>query len=306
MKPYQTLLYYRYANIKDVDAFRDEHLAFCKSLGMLGRILVAKEGINGTVSGTVLACKKYMESLENDPRFAGIEFKIDETDEQAFDKMHARIKPELVHLDAGFEIDPNEYTAQHLKAHEVSEMLEKDDVVFLDVRNNVEHEVGKFKDAITMDIDTFREFPDKVKELPEELKEKEVVAYCTGGIRCEKATVVLLKHGFKNVYQIDGGIIKYGKETGGKDFEGECYVFDKRLTVPVNRVNPKVISVCLNCGEKSSRLVNCANAECNKHYVQCERCGAELEGACSEECKSAPKKRAYDGTGYYSKGPVLH
>jgi len=129
------------------------------------------------------------------------------------------------------------------------------------------------------------------------------MTYCTGGIKCEKASALLLHHGFKDVYQLHGGIIKYGKEAGGKDFEGKCYVFDNRIAVDVNSVNPKVISVCYTCGTTTPKMINCANPECNEHITQCDECGDKLQGCCSEQCTTHPRKRPYDGTGYYVKVP---
>src|SRR5690606_32422519 len=125
-------------------------------------------------------------------------------------------------------------------------MKDRDDVVVLDVRSNYEHNVGRFKNAVTLDIENFREFPDQIEALSA-YKDKKILTYCTGGIKCEKASALLLKNGFTDVYQLHGGIIKYGKEAGGKDFEGKCYVFDNRLTVDVNRVNPTEVATCRNC-----------------------------------------------------------
>ncbi|NNC95493.1 MAG: rhodanese-related sulfurtransferase [Chitinophagales bacterium] len=300
MKAFQTLLYYKYCRINDAEKFAVLHLNFCKSLRLKGRILVSEEGINGTVSGPVIQCKKYMDQLKNDPIFHGIEFKIDEVDEVSFDKMHVRYKSEIVNLGCP-DVDPTNSDVPHLSASEVLEMKDKEDVVMLDVRNKVEYELGKFKDALTLDIDTFREFPEHLNEI-EEYKDKKIIAYCTGGIRCEKATLVMKNMGFKNVYQIDGGIFKYGREAGGRDFEGKMYVFDKRLAVDVNDVNPKVISKCRICDSTTSKMVNCANPECNEHFVLCEDCGWKMKGCCSDSCLDAPNVRPYDGSGYYSKG----
>jgi UPF0176 protein len=131
------------------------------------------------------------------------------------------------------------------------------------------------------------------------LKDKKIVTYCTGGIKCEKASAYLLDQGFTDVYQLHGGIIRYGLEEGGENFDGKCYVFDNRITVDVNSVNPTVISKCYICDEPCDRMINCANAECNTHVPVCHKCGTEMEGACSAECKAHPGKRTYDGTGYY-------
>lgn len=304
MTKYQTLLYYCYSPIENAEQFASDHLEFCKSLHLVGRIIVADEGLNGTVSGSPDACKAYMDAIYADGRFNHTEFKIDDVDEPSFIKMHCRYKPEIVHsgLRDPKEIDPNQQTGIHLEPQDFMEMKDREDVVVLDVRSNYEHNVGKFKNAITLDIENFREFPEKIKELAQ-YKGKKILTYCTGGIKCEKASALLLKEGFEDVYQLHGGIIKYGKEAGGKDFEGKCYVFDNRVTVEVNSTNPVVISTCKNCGTTTPKMINCANPTCNEHFTQCDACGEKLDGCCSEACMESPNKREYDGTGYYVKIP---
>lgn len=296
------LLYYCYSPIENGEEFAQAHYDFCKSLKIRGRIIVADEGLNGTLSGTVASCKVYMDTLKADPRFAAIDFKVDESDGHAFQKLHVRYKPEIVNsgLRDPKVIDPNKETGKHINGEDFLKLKEEEDVVILDVRSNYEHNVGRFKNAITLDIDNFRDFPEKIKEL-EHLKDKKVITYCTGGIKCEKASALLLKEGFKDVFQLHGGIVKYAKETGGKDFDGVCYVFDNRVTVPVNQINPEIISKCHVCNQLTPRMVNCANPECNEHLPICETCGWDLEGACSPQCKEHPRKRVYDGTGYYIK-----
>jgi len=304
MKKYQTLLYYCYTTIDNAEQFASDHLNFCKSLELVGRIIVADEGLNGTVSGTVESCKTYMDAIHSDPRFVSIEFKIDEVKEPSFIKMHCRYKSEIVYSglrDPGI-INPQEKTGVHLEPKEFLEMKDRDDVIILDVRSNYEHSLGKFKNAVTLDIDNFRDFPAKINELAQ-YRDKKVLTYCTGGIKCEKASALLLREGFKEVYQLHGGIIKYGKEAEGKDFEGQCYVFDNRVAVDVNSINPTIISTCFNCGEKTAKMINCANPECNEHFTQCDNCGWDLDGCCSVPCKEHPRKRPYDGTGYYVKVP---
>lgn len=304
MKAYQTLLYYCYSPIENAEEFAQSHLEFCKSLGLVGRIIIADEGLNGTVSGTHAACEAYMDAVHADPRFAKTDFKIDEVDEPSFIKMHCRYKSEIVHsgLRNPQVIDPNKQTGKHLEPHEFLEMKDQEDVVILDVRSDYEHQVGHFKNAVRLDIENFREFPEKINELAK-YKDKKILTYCTGGIKCEKASALLLHEGFENVYQLHGGIIKYGKEAGGKDFEGKCYVFDNRVAVDINTVNPTVVSTCYNCGAHTTKMINCANPVCNEHFTQCDACGWKMDGCCSEACKEHPRKRPYDGTGYYVKVP---
>lgn len=299
MKTHCILLYYCYTHIEDPEAFREEHHLFCLEKNLLGRIIIAEEGINGTVSGLKEDCEAYMAHLKQDERFQDIDFKIEMHDKHAFQKLHVRVKPEIVHSSLK-DLHPKNKTGIHLPPSEFKKMKDEEDVVILDVRSNYEHNVGKFKNAITLDIENFRDFPSKVEEL-KDLKKKKVITYCTGGIKCEKASAYLLEQGFENVYQLHGGIIKYGIEEGGEDFEGKCYVFDNRIVADVNKVNPTVISRCYVCNQPSDRMVNCANFDCNAHIPMCEDCGWKMDGACSDACKDHPEKRPYDGTGYYAK-----
>lgn len=300
-KKYSILLYYCYAHIADPEEFREDHHLFCIENNLRGRIIIAEEGLNGTVSGLHEDCEKYMERVLSDSRFAHTEFKVETHHEMAFAKLHVRVKPEIVH--AGLhEIDPTLKTGQYVEPLEFRNILKEDpeDTIILDVRSNYEHKLGKFKNAITLDIDNFRDFPEKVKDL-EGLKNKKVVTYCTGGIKCEKASAYLLDQGFENVYQLHGGIIKYGIEAQGEDFEGACYVFDNRIAAEVNSVNPTVISKCYVTGETTTRMVNCANPHCNIHIPMSHEGAKVYDGCCSEECQKNPDARPYDGTGFYQK-----
>ncbi|MEQ9230896.1 MAG: rhodanese-related sulfurtransferase [Cyclobacteriaceae bacterium] len=298
---YSVLLYYCYAHIEDAEDFREQHHLFCIENNLRGRIIVASEGLNGTVSGLHADCEKYMNEVLSDPRFAHTEFKVDTTPDHVFSKLHVRLKPEIVHVGL-HHIDPTIRTGEYVEPEEFRQILKNqdEDTVILDVRSDYEHKLGKFKNAITMDIENFRDFPEKVKEL-EKFKGKKIVTYCTGGIKCEKASAYLLDQGFENVYQLHGGIIKYGLEADGEDFEGSCYVFDNRIAAEVNKVNPTVISKCYITGEPTNRMVNCANPHCNIHIPMSHE-GAEVyAGNCSEACMNNPDTRPYDGTGFYQK-----
>ena len=296
---YQVLLYYCYTPLENPEQFRDEHHRLCLELDLRGRIIVAAEGLNGTVSGTVENCARYMVAVKVDPRFAALEFKIDQVAAHTFQKLHVRVKPEIVHSSLRH-VRPHEKTGQHLSPAEFQALKDREDVVIVDVRSDYEYNLGRFKNAVTLDMENFRDFPERVERL-KEFKDKKILTYCTGGVKCEKASAYLLEQGFENVYQLHGGIIKYGIEAGGEDFDGQCYVFDNRVAVDVNRVNPMVISRCQHCQQPSNRLVNCANPHCNAHLPLCEACGEQLQGACSEACAQHPDKRAYDGTGTYPK-----
>lgn len=301
MEKHYVLLYYCYSKIENPEEFREEHHRLCLDLDLRGRIIVAKEGLNGTVSGSQESCEKYMKAILEDPRFAATEFKVDVSDTAAFEKLHVRVKPEIVHSSLDH-IDPTKRTGGYIEPNEFRDILKRkeEDTVILDVRSNYEHSIGKFKNAVTLDIENFRDFPEKIKEL-EKYKGKKIITYCTGGIKCEKASAYLLEQGFENVYQLHGGIIKYGLEAQGEDFEGKCYVFDNRIVKEVNTVNPTVVSKCYVTGTPSDRMVNCANPHCNRHIPMSEK-GAEIyQGCCSEECMKNPDTRPYDGTGFYQK-----
>ncbi|WP_453990190.1 oxygen-dependent tRNA uridine(34) hydroxylase TrhO [Bacillus nitroreducens] len=291
---YQVLLYYKYIEIEDPQAFRDAHFEFCSSLGLRGRILVATEGINGTVSGTVEQTEKYMEHMRNDPRFSDMVFKIEKSEGHAFKKLKIKVKPEIVNLSLEEDLNPNEVTGKHLSPKEFYETMQNEDVIILDARNTYEYDLGHFKGAIRPDIETFRELPKWVEENLSEHKDKKILTYCTGGIRCEKFSGFLVKEGFKDVSQLEGGIITYGydPEVKGALWDGKCYVFDERISVPVNRTGEEtVVGKCYHCGKPEERYVKCGNPECNKHLLLCEDCEHEHYRACSNECKEHPHNR---------------
>ncbi len=295
---YSVLLYYIYSPIENVVEYRDIHHQFCIDNHLLGRIIIAPEGLNGTVSGTVEDCEKYMAWVKSDPRFSQIDFKVESHHQLAFKKLYVRVKKEIVHSE--LPVNPLVKTGKHLEPTEFKAMLNDPDVVLVDMRSNYEHAVGHFKGAIRFDMENLRELPKHISEI-EHLKNKKIITYCTGGIKCEKASAYLLDKGFENVYQLHGGIIKYGLETGGENFDGKCYVFDGRVTTEVNSINPTIVSTCHICGTACDRMVNCSNPSCNEHLPICEKCGWEMEGACSKSCQENPERRAYDGTGLYTK-----
>ena len=300
-KDYTVLLYYCYTPIEDPIAFKEQHHRYCIKKKLRGRIIIASEGINGTVSGRSAACADYMRDLKKDARFTHMHFKIDVHTQHVFDRLNVRIKKEIVH--AGLpQIQPFKKTGQRITASEFQKMKQEKDVILLDVRSNYEHRIGKFKGATTLDIDNFRAFKGHVDALKVH-KHKKIITYCTGNVKCEKASAYLLEQGFKKVYQLDGGIIQYGIDTDGKDFEGKCYVFDHRITVNINKKEDTntTIGQCYICHRPSDRMINCANPMCNIHVPMCLSCGHQQVGACSDACKKSPHKRVYDGTGYYTR-----
>lgn len=290
---YRILLYYHYTTIEDPAAFAQEHLQDCKDLGLKGRILVAGEGINGTVSGTTEQTNAYMKMMKNHPLFNGIVFKIDEADGHAFKKMHVRPRPELVNLSLEDDINPHEITGEHLSPAEFFEQMQREDTVVLDVRNTYEYDVGHFRGAIRPDVETFRDTPQWVRDNRELFEGKRVLTYCTGGIRCEKFSGWLKREGFEDVAQLHGGIATYGKDpvTKGQLWDGQMYVFDERLTVPINQVEHVIVGKDHFDGTPCERYINCANPECNKQVLSSEENEAKHLGGCTIECTKHERNR---------------
>ena len=290
--PYRVLLYYQYVPIEEPVSFARYHQLFCANLGLLGRILVAAEGINGTVSGTVEQTTRYMEAMHADPRFATMQFKIDPAEHHVFRKLKVKPRAELVTMRLDHDLDPRERTGRRLRPAEFHDALQRDDVVVIDARNSYEYDIGHFRGALRVDIKTTREFPDWVREHLADQKDKTVLTYCTGGIRCEKFSAFLLEEGFKNVAQLEGGIITYGKdpEVQGHLFDGKCYVFDERASVEINHTpEATVVGRCMHCNQPSERFVNCANTDCDNQYICCVACEFEKRRSCSVECTQAPR-----------------
>ncbi|USK48301.1 rhodanese-related sulfurtransferase [Bacillus sp. CMF12] len=292
-KPYRVLLYYMYVPIEDPEEFAKEHKAFCNELGLKGRILVANEGINGTVSGPVEQTDRYMEAMKQDPRFAEMVFKIDEADGHAFPKMKVRARSELVTLRLEDDVNPNELTGKYLEPKEFFERLQDEDTIVLDARNDYEYDLGHFRGAIRPDIKNFRDLPDWVRENKELLGDKKIITYCTGGIRCEKFSGWLVKEGFEDVAQLHGGIVTYGKdpEVQGELWDGQLYVFDDRIGVPVNQKEHVIVGKDYYTGDPCERYVNCANPACNKKILCSEENEHKYMRSCSDECRTHPRNR---------------
>ncbi|PAE22745.1 rhodanese-related sulfurtransferase [Bacillus sp. 7894-2] len=292
-KPYRVLLYYMYVPIEDPEEFAREHKEFCNELGLKGRILVANEGINGTVSGPVEQTDRYMEVMKQDPRFAEMVFKIDEADGHAFPKMKVRARPEIVTLRLEDDVNPNEITGKYLEPREFFERLQDEDTIVLDARNDYEYDLGHFRGAIRPDIENFRDLPNWVRENKELLGDKKIITYCTGGIRCEKFSGWLVKEGFEDVAQLHGGIVTYGKdpEVQGQLWDGQLYVFDDRIGVPVNQKEHVIVGKDYFTGEPCERYVNCANPACNKKILCSEENEHKYMRSCSDECRTHPRNR---------------
>lgn len=274
------ILFYKFVEIENPEELRKSHMDFCKSLGIKGKVLLAKEGINGSVAGTEEQIEKYTQELKKDSRFSDIEFKVEMGIENPFDKMLVRTRKEIIRL--GEEIDLTK-VGKYVSPQEFADSYNDKNVVIIDARNEYESKVGKFKGAITPPIETFREFPQFIKSLniPKDTK---ILTYCTGGIRCEKASAYMVKQGFTNVSQLHGGIIKFCQTIPNTDvWEGQCFVFDNRLSSPIGQ-DKKQINNCIHCNTQSDLYRNCKIKTCNKLIFICNDCRKTMHACCSEEC----------------------
>lgn len=276
------ILYYKFAPLEDPEAIKLWQKTLCDGLNLRGRILVSKHGLNGTVGGEQDDLKAYIKATKTYPAFKDTVFKWSEGTREDFPRMSVKHRKEIVGFHAPDEVIVDEKGVVnggiHLKPKQVHELVEKygDDVVFFDGRNAHEAKVGKFKNAIVPDTHTSRDFiPEIESGKYDELKDKKIVTYCTGGIRCEILSSLMKNRGFKDVYQIDGGIVKYGEAYGDDGlWEGSLRVFDDRMTVDFSD-HAKTIGECTHCSGKTSNFENCALKSCNDLVLICKTCANE-------------------------------
>lgn len=279
---YEVLLYYKYVLIENPEAEMARQKELCQRLQLSGRIIVAREGINGTVEGTKEHTEKYIEEMDKDGRFTNIHWKKSAGDGQSFPRLSVKARKEIVSLHLGIcDIDPNQTTGVHLRPEELHEWIKNGKQFYIvDMRNVYEHKVGHFAGSILPPIENFRDLP-KVVEQIAHLKNKTVLTVCTGGVRCEKASGFLITQGFTDVYQLDGGIVSYMEKYPNEDFKGKLYVFDNRVVMGppgkqagfyTDDINHEVVGRCDVCGEPSEHFVNCANPVCHRHFIACEKC----------------------------------
>jgi UPF0176 protein len=284
---YQVLLYYKYVDINNPEEVRNAQRELCEKLNLKGRIIIATEGINGTVEGLKKDTRKYMASMDKNKLFAGIKFKKSEGAGEAFSKLIVRVRPEVV--TARIPVNPTKVTGKYISAEELHQWFEsKKEFYIVDMRNDYEYLSGYFQNFIPSGIHNFYDLPDVLPRL-KHLKDKTIVTVCTGGIRCEKASGFLLMNGFADVYQLQDGIQTYMEKYPNEHFLGKLYVFDKRLTIGFNTGDPKhvVVGRCMGCQRPSDNYVNCEYDICHYHHIRCNDCmDKELSLAfCKKECK---------------------
>ena len=291
MNEFRVLLFYKYVNLLNPELIVHEHLRWCLRNDIKGRIFFAKEGVKGTVSGLLANIEKYKSHIKSYSAFSDIWFKEDEVSEHAFKKMHVRLKDEIVNGD--LENVSIEHGGKRLSPEDLLHFYRQGkDFVIVDARNWYETKIGKFKNAITPPMKNFREWKKVVDEDLKDFKDKTVITYCTGGIRCEKASAYMVEKGFKDVYQLDGGIVNFIKKFPDTFWEGGMFVFDERRVVnPNTKDELKYISHCHFCGKPTSYYINCHNVDCDKIIVSCNECKIVNNYCCSEDCKASLNKR---------------
>ncbi len=272
MTEHVVILFYKFVPIADPDALRDAQRALAESLGLRGRLLIAKEGINGTFEGTREQIDAYTEALRALPEFADIAFKESAGTGTAFRKVEVRVRPEVVTLGAG-EFDVQNETAREMTAEELDALYDSgEDFVVLDLRNDYEIRVGKFEKTVNPELENFRDLPAKLDTLAH-LKHNKVVAVCTGGIRCEKATCLLQREGFDNIYQLKDGIHTYMQQYPGKHFKGTLFVFDNRMVTPVAETPTReIVGRCFSCDAPCEDLYNDDSVRPSAKYICCQSC----------------------------------
>ncbi|MCL4118777.1 UNVERIFIED_CONTAM: hypothetical protein GTU68_015936 [Idotea baltica] len=297
-EPRTTISFYKYAQIGNVQLFRDHLFLLLESIDTFGRIYVAHEGINGQISVPSSQVDELRKRLYQITFLEGCRLNIAiEDDGMSFYKLIIKIRKKIVAdgiEDEQFDVTDN---GKHINAEEYNSLVTSGKAIVIDMRNHYEHEVGHFKEAIRPDVETFRESLPIVEEILEKNKDKEVVMYCTGGIRCEKATAYFKYRGFDNLHQLDGGIIEYSRQAAklGLDnhFLGKNFVFDDRLG---ERISSDVVAHCHQCGSSCDAHTNCANDACHLLFIQCPSCGTSYDGCCSKKCadfnKMPPEEQA--------------
>ena len=277
----KVILYYGFTPISDPDAMLLWQKQLCTTLGLTGRILISKHGINGTLGGEMAALKKYVRQTRSYPGFKKMGFKWSEGTGNDFPRLSVKVKSELVAFgdpDA-IEVDENGVVGggKHIRPDQLEKLVQErgDEVVFFDGRNAFEAEIGKFKGAIVPDVKTSRDFIEEIESGKyDSIKDKPVVTYCTGGIRCEILSAVMVKNGFKEVYQIDGGIVKYGNAFGDDGlWEGSLYIFDSRMKMDFSD-HTKIIGKCEKCEAATNQFRNCNTSSCHQLILLCDACAA--------------------------------
>lgn len=288
---FKILLFYKYITLDKPHFFAKWQRDLCNKLGLKGRIILAEEGINGTVGGTIDEVDQYKQIMLEHELFSDVDFKESMSDGEPFPRLRIVVKNEIVHLG----LDPKVITAANAGTYLTPEQAhalvdqKPEDLVIIDCRNKAETDVGTFTGSIRPNTNHFREFPAYVDQNLDTLKDKQVLMYCTGGVRCERASAYIKsKNVAKEVFHIKGGIDRYIEKFPEGHFRGKNYVFDGRITV---RVNNDILGSCYLCSKPYDEYENCMNASCNRHFIACQPCVAEYENTCSTTCRQLVREK---------------
>ncbi|ANH78538.1 rhodanese-related sulfurtransferase [Candidatus Chlamydia sanziniae] len=296
-KSYYALAYYSITPVENPHEEIALHKKFLQNLDVACRIYISEQGINGQLSGYYLDAEYYMDWLKQRPCFLGIKFKIHHIKENIFPRITVKYRKELATLGCNVDLS---LQAKHISPQEWHAKLQQNQCLVLDVRNNYEWKIGHFENALLPNIKTFREFPLYAERLVQEYDPETtpIMMYCTGGIRCELYSPLVLEKGFKEVYQLDGGVIAYGQHVGTGKWLGKLFVFDDRLAIPIDEQNPNVASIasCSYCSISSDSYYNCANTDCNLLFLCCKDCISQHYGCCSPECLRSPRLRKFNAS----------
>ncbi|HLC07287.1 MAG TPA: rhodanese-related sulfurtransferase [Candidatus Babeliales bacterium] len=279
------ILFYKYTDIAYPKQVMKWQQQICQELELKGRILISHEGINGTLGGSAENLDTYKELMSAHELFGNIDFKESAGGPECFPRLSVKVRNEAVSLGIPYDQLTPRNAGQHLTPQETHELLSNkpEDLIILDARNNYEWEIGKFENAITPNIENFRDLPQYLDAHLDQFADKQVLMYCTGGIRCERATAYLNeKNVAKKVYQMDGGIHRYAEQYPDGFFRGKNYVFDGRISV---KINDDILGSCAICAQPCDDYYNCLNAMCNKHFISCTPCISRYDKTCSEQCQ---------------------
>jgi UPF0176 protein len=292
------IAYYVIERIENPKEVIKRHKSFLQGIDSKGRIYIGKQGVNAQLSVARVDLKKYLDFLKSDPLYYSADIKLHEDSVHRFAKLTVKERDQIVALDQEVNFT---YRGEYISPEDWNKKLDERDenTIIIDVRNNYESDVGYFEGALKPDKRTFREFieyADKLADVTENKDDKTVLMYCTGGIRCEFYSPLMKERGFKNVFQLKGGVIAYGLDQGKKHWRGKLFVFDDRLVVPICEDNTEIISKCKFCHGPSDIFYNCANMDCNDLFLSCKKCAKEHKGCCCQACMTDGRVREMDSS----------
>ncbi len=279
---YSALLFYQYTEIAEPERLKERERAVCEVLGLTGRVIIAPEGVNATLEGTEDAIARYVEHLKKDKRFKKTDFKITEGNGALFPRLSIKVRSEIVTTHLPEAIDPTKDTGVHLAPEQLKKWFDEGkDFEIIDMRNDFEYDVGHFRGSHKSGMKHFRDIEQVVPQFAH-VKDKPVLTVCTGGVRCEKASAYLKQKGFKEVYQLHGGMHRFMEKYPGEDFLGTLYTFDGRVTMDFGGER-EIVGKCVHCGAPSERFADCLEDTCGSHFIACDACRDEKgRAACPE------------------------